>query len=431
MERRIQLMLLANIGDISNAPCREKKFTVAGPEFQSEVGKVMIIKRALYGLKSSGAAWRNMLATSLTDMGYKSSLADADVWTKSNIKPDGFEYYEMILVYVDDILVVSHDTSATMEKLAELYRLKPESVGPPTRYLGATTEEVQLNNGREVWSMSAKDYITNAVKIVEARMLTDKVRSFNKRQRKRPYHHNYKPELDVSKELEPEQITWYQQLIGMLSWICELGRIDILYEVSKLSSHNAMPREGHLLAAYNVFAYLGTNSSKKLVFDSRRVDVNPECFTPSSWSDFYPETDMKLPPNMLPARGSPVKITCFVDADHAGDLRTRRSHTGIIIFINNAPIVWNSKPQNTVETSTFGSEFVAMRIAVEQCEALRYKLLMFGIALDGPIDVLGDNDSVKKNSSLPQSVLSKKHTSICYHRVRESVVAGIIQLSYK
>jgi hypothetical protein len=54
---------------------------------------------------------------------------------------------------------------------------------------------------------------------------------------------------------------------------------------------------------------------------------------------------------------------------------------------------------------------------------------MFGIALDGPIDVLGDNNSVKKNSSLPQSVLSKKHTSICYHRVRESVAAGIIQIA--
>jgi Reverse transcriptase (RNA-dependent DNA polymerase) len=93
-----------------NAPCREKIFTIAGPEFQSEVGKVMIIKRALYGLKSSGAAWRNMLASSLMDMGYKSSLADADVWTKPNIKPDGFEYYEMILVYVDDILVVSLET---------------------------------------------------------------------------------------------------------------------------------------------------------------------------------------------------------------------------------------------------------------------------------------------------------------------------------
>jgi hypothetical protein len=54
-----------------------------------------------------------------------------------------------------------------MKKLAELYRLKPESVGPPTPYLGATTEQVQLNDGREVWSMSAKDYITNAVKIVK------------------------------------------------------------------------------------------------------------------------------------------------------------------------------------------------------------------------------------------------------------------------
>jgi hypothetical protein len=316
-----------------------------------------------------------------------------------------------------------------MKKLMELYHLKPESIGPPKRYLGATMERVQLNDGREVWGMSATEYIQNAVKIVEERMTADNVRTFNKRQRKRPYHHNYKPELEVSAELDQNQVTWYQQLIGMLRWICELGRVDILYEVSKLSSHSALPRMGHLLAAYNVFAYLGTQSKKKLVFDDRRVDIDPECFIQSSWNDFYPDPDPKLPPNMLPPRGTPVKVTCFVDADHAGDLRTRRSHTGIIIFINNAPIAWYSKKQNTVETSTFGSEFVAMRIAIEQCEALRYKLMMFGIAMDGPIDILGDNNSVKKNSSLPQSVLAKKHNSICYHRVRESVAAGIVQIA--
>ena len=80
--------------------------------------------------------------------------------------------------------------------------------------------------------------------------------------------------------------------------------------------------------------------------------------------------------------GNPVNITCFVDADHAGNKVTRRSHTGILIYINSAPIIWHSKRQNTVESSMFGSEIVAMRQATNMIEALLYKLCMFVIPIE-------------------------------------------------
>lgn len=412
-----------------NAKCREKIYCVAGPEFGSDKGKIMVISRALYGLKSSGAAWRALLASTLQDMGFKSSLADPDVWLRRAKKPDGLDYYEMVLVYVDDILVISHDTKSIMSKLAEVYNLKAGSVGPPTRYLGATIGKHQLPDGRDVWCMSADEYLENAIKMVDDRMKSDKEPSFNKRQRKRPYDYKYKPELDTSPLLEGEDVTWYQQLIGMLRWVCELGRIDVLYEVGKMSSFNAMPRKGHLREVYNIFYYLHKTKTRKLVFDDNRNDVDVSCFFDGDWSAFYPDADPKVPPNCLPALGTPIKITCFVDANHGGDMVTRRSHTGVIIFLNNTPVVWYSKRQTTVEVSTFGSEFVAMRIAVEKCEALRYKLQMFGIGIDGKIDILCDNKSVVTNSSIPESVLAKKHTSICYHRVREAVASGVLWIA--
>jgi len=86
-----------------------------------------------------------------------------------------------------------------------------------------------------------------------------------------------------------------------------------------------------------------------------------------------------------------VQINAFVDADHAGHRVTRRSRTRILIYLNCAPIIWSSKAQSTVETSTFRSEFAAMCICVEMIEALRYKLRMFGIPIDGPANVFGDN----------------------------------------
>jgi hypothetical protein len=82
-----------------------------------------------------------------------------------------------------------------------------------------------------------------------------------------------------------------------------------------------------------------------------------------------------------------------------------------------------------VETSTFGSEFVALRIAVELVEALRYKLRMFGIPLDGPTNVYCDNEAVTKNTTVPESTLKKKHNSIAYHRTREAVAAGTIRVA--
>jgi hypothetical protein len=80
-------------------------------------------------------------------------------------------------------------------------------------------------------------------------------------------------------------------------------------------------------------------------------------------------------------------MNVFVDADHAGNQVTRRSHTGILLYLNCAPIMWYSKARSTVELSTFGSEFVAIRIAVDLIESIRYKLRMFGVPLQGTANV--------------------------------------------
>ena len=107
---------------------------------------------------------------------------------------------------------------------------------------------------------------------------------------------------------------------------------------------------------------------------------------------------------------------------------TRRSHTGILTYVQNAPIIWFSKRQNTVESSSFGSEFVALRIAMEILVSLRYKLRMFGVPIEGPCNVFCDNSRVVKNTSIPELTLMKKHNAINYHAIREAVAAGIIRV---
>ena len=166
------------------------------------------------------------------------------------------------------------------------------------------------------------------------------------------------------------------------------------------------------------------------MFDDSMPDIDNTSFPKCNWLDFYPDAREIIPPDAPEPLGKPVRMTCFVDADFAGCKETRRSHSGVIIYVNRAPILGFSKRQTTVETSTFGSEIVAMRIAIELVEGLRYKLRMMGVPIEGSCNnVMCDNESVVKNVSRPESSCKKKHNSVAYHKARESIAAKIIRVA--
>ena len=110
-----------------------------------------------------------------------------------------------------------------------------------------------------------------------------------------------------------------------------------------------------------MFLYLKFNLkeiSVRIFFDSKIQDIYKQLFHPSDksvWEESYPEAEEAIPRNAPTPRRKPVYVRCYVDADHSGNLLTRRSHTGIIIFVNISPILWYSKRQNTVDSSRFGS----------------------------------------------------------------------------
>ena len=114
-----------------------------------------------------------------------------------------------------------------------------------------------------------------------------------------------------------------------------------------------------------------------------------------------------------------MMLRVYVDSNHAGDLVTRRSRTEFVVFLNGAPIYWSSKKQTSCETSTFGSEVVAMKQATEYICGLRYKLRMMGITVDQPAFVFGDNQSVLANTTAPSCTLKKKTNAIAYYFVCE------------
>ena len=113
------------------APCSKNIWTVLGKEFGKYQGKKAIIVRALYGLKSSGAAFHAHLADYMRSMGYTLCRGDNDLWMKPETDPDGYKYYSYILCYVDDVLVVHHDAMTTLMKIDKYFKLKPSSIGDP------------------------------------------------------------------------------------------------------------------------------------------------------------------------------------------------------------------------------------------------------------------------------------------------------------
>ena len=103
----------------------------------------------------------------MVHMKYESCKAYANVWMRPAVGDDGRTYYEYILLYVDDVLVVSEHPKECLQQLGKYFTLKPGSVGAPDKYLGGTVSKVKLPNNVEAWAFSSSQYVQEAVKNVE------------------------------------------------------------------------------------------------------------------------------------------------------------------------------------------------------------------------------------------------------------------------
>jgi hypothetical protein len=425
--------LQVKTSDIENAyltaPTEEKLYTILGSEFGENEGKTAVIVRALYGTKSAGASFRNHLADCMLFLEYESCKADPDVWIKRFHKPDGTPYYGYILLYVDDAMCINHAAEDELGKLDHYFKMKPGSIGDPDIYLGGKISQVEVDNeGSEfaltAWGLSPTKYVQAAINNVEeylAKYMGG--RKLPKKNATAPFASGYRPELDFTRELDSKLSTYYQSQIGILRWMVELGRIDIITEVSELASQLSLPREGHLEAVFRIYSYLKYKKNSLMVFDPTYPEIDMETFPKRDWNNFYGNVKEEMPPLMPEPLGGEVILRLFVDADYAGDGANRRSRTGFFIYLNESPIAWYSKRQPRVENSVFGSEFIAMRTGLETVQGIRYKLRMMGVPIAGPTYMYGDNMSVIYNTSKPESTLKKKANSVCYHYIREAVAA--------
>ena len=150
-----------------NAMCRKKIWFKGGTECGEDKGKVLIVVRELYGFKSAVLSWRAALEQVLKDLDFVSTLADPDVWIQYTVREDGLKYYEMLFVYVENILAVLHKSTDVIKEVTEFYRAKEGSINPPDIYLVADIMKVQIPDGYEVCGSSSRDYVKNEVITIE------------------------------------------------------------------------------------------------------------------------------------------------------------------------------------------------------------------------------------------------------------------------
>ena len=408
--------------DVSNAfvtaPNSEKVWAVAGDEFGDKKGCKVEIQRALYGLAGSARAFADFLADTLLRMGFSPSRADPDLWIKES--DSGFHY---IASHVDDIIVASKTPQEFISQIEQEYALRNIEVDP-SYYLGSRLS--RRPDGKILMNMD--EYCKEVIrKYEEKHKITIKKANI-------PISVDAQPEMDTSDILDENEHREFQHIIGVGQWLVIRGRIDITYAISSLSRFATCPREGHLGLARQILGYLKKFPKKGIVISPNppRIVEDPEQKKETfedfghQYKYFKEEKDPQFPNDKL----KELDINIFCDADHAHDLVTGRSVTGIIAFVGSTPVYWKSTRQTSVQTSTFGSEFTALKKAVEVAVSLRYYLRSMGVKISKPAKIYVDNKSVFLNAANPASSLNKKALALAYHFVREHVSGDVIEIQH-
>jgi Reverse transcriptase (RNA-dependent DNA polymerase) len=408
-------------GDIGNAfptaPCAEKVWSKCGPEFGEQEGAIVTLQRALYGLKTASRSFHEFFGDTLRRMGFTPTRADQDLRYR---KADDHIGYDYIATHVDDIAIAAMRPAEYMNQIEQefLVRNKEDS---PSYYLG---NDLQMKQGSKSLHVSNKTYIKEVL-----RKYQEEHRTLPKKNI--PMSPNAHPELDTSEPLDENGTKQYQKIIGIGQWLVVAGRFDINFAISSLSRYAAAPRKGHLDMAEDILGYLKKYPAKGYVINPKPPKIDHRYETVKLKEDFggqyqyfQEDLDPKFPKPLVPE----MDINIFVDANHAHDKVTGRSVTGILCFVGSTPVIWQSKRQASVQTSTFGAEFTALKKAVEEAITLRYYLRSMGIAITKATPIFVDNMSVVLNASNPGSTLNKKSVALSYHFVREHMANSVVEI---
>lgn len=360
-----------------NGHLKEEIYMCAPEGFVSEMsGKILKLKKAVYGLKQSALAWYERIRDVLCKNNYKNCTQEPCIFTKmcNDVKI-------IIAVYVDDFLIFSNSKNET-EKLKCILNSEFEikDLGEVKRYLGMNISVQKDCNNYEI-TVDQQQYIEELLLKFD---MTDCRTSDTPIENK----------LNVSKAEKCVIGFSYQKLLGCLMYLAVMTRPDIMYSVSYLSQFNTCYSVEHWNYAKRVLKYLKKTKMYCLKFSSQ---------------------------------GESLKG--FVDADWASDSLDRKSYTGFCFVMSGSAVSWQSRKQRVIALSSTEAEYVALSEACREAVYLRELLYELTGSLS-TIRLNCDNQSALKMATNHQCHNRSKHVDVKHHFVRETVKSGKVEVNY-
>ena len=236
-------LMAADVGNAYlEARTKEKVCFIAGPEFNALAGHTFVIHKALYGLRSSGARFHEKFANTLSELGFRPTYADPDVWIH-----DARDVYEFVCVYVDNLLAAMKNPKEFMDKLqADPYSYKLKGVEEPKYHLGGDF----FRDSDGTLCYGAQTYIK--------RLTHDYAQLFGEEPKKAlsPLPSGDHPKLDMSEPCGPDDTARFQSLIGAMQWTISLCHFDIANAMMTLGCYRAAPLVNHLTHTKRIVGYL-------------------------------------------------------------------------------------------------------------------------------------------------------------------------------
>jgi hypothetical protein len=374
-----------------NGDLEEDVYVTQPPGFENGDDRVVCkLRKALYGLKQSPRAWHKRLDTELTQMGFKACKSDAGVYVRQRKGEEPM----FVLVYVDDLLIVSKDLTLIVNFKALLQtKFSIHDMGEVKDFLGC---QISRDRKRRVLYISCipkiealldKFGVSESGRVIETPMQKDFCPTA------RPADPEGEERSGAGVPLEPSNR--YCELVGSLLYIANTTRPDIAQAVGVLSRYRCNPTTAHWNAALRVLVYLRDTKEKVLVLGS-----NPD-----------------------------VELNGYVDADFAGDLDNRFSTSGYVFYVFGGAVSWASKKQSSVATSTVQAEFMAASLAIKEASWLRSFLEEIGCA-PWTVKVLVDNQGCIQNLRNPVNSRFCKHIAVQFHYAREAITLGQVCIDY-
>lgn len=351
--------------------------------FQSDDSpeKVLRLKKAIYGLKQAGREWHKKIDHVLKEMGFKPCISEPCLYTK-NKKGN----YNLITVYVDDILIVStkmEDLKAIKGQIAERFEVSDK--GSVQLYLGL---EVNREGDTGAISLGQQNYIDEMLReygMTECRKVST------------PLDPGFKIEC-CNQDCKRVDVTRYQSMIGSLMYLAVMTRPDILHAVCKMAQCNQDPHVEHETAVKHIFRYLCGTRDMKLHYNSSEGEL---------------------------------KIQAFVDADWGNDVTDRKSYGGHAFMMAGGVFSYESKKQNTVALSSTEAEYIALTSVAKEAVYLSNLLSELELNIDCRTMIVNcDNLSAQNIAKNSMYHSRTKHIDIKYHFLKNLVQDDKIKIRY-